>query len=105
MGVGVDVSIEDMAQSSVLINFTFEPKGTKRSISDIIKNRNITDNSFKELCGQEADSMVERKFLSIEKTGTYVFSKDKQGNYFWKEATFGDKIANYFINLRSRYLS
>ncbi len=102
MGIMEGGTIKDLARQEVLINFEFEPRGAKKNIEEIFKNRHITDKAFKELCEQEADLMVKKKYLYINKKDTYTFSKDNQGNYFWKEATFLDKIENYVLNRRSK---
>ena len=42
MGI-VHGTIEDFARSEVTINFTFEPKGTKKNLDEIFKARRIID--------------------------------------------------------------
>ncbi len=103
MGMMIGGTMKDFAQQEVLVNFAFETKEVKKNIEEIFKERRITDKKLKTLCEQEADSMVKRRFLQIDEKGTCVFSKDNQGNYFWKEATFLDKITNYVLNRGKKY--
>ena len=99
MGIMVGGTIEDLARSEVTINFTFEPKGTKKSLDEIFKARRITNEEMRRLCQQEADLMVERRFMLYDGDGVHTFSKDDQGNYFWREATKAEKIMGYLGRL------
>ena len=100
MGIidGGEGSIEGIGRfytrEKVLINFTFEPKGVKKSLDDICKARRISDKAEVELCRQEADSMVRDKFMCIERNGQWIFSRDNEG-YYWKKASFVDKCIHY----------
>ena len=83
----------DMAQASVAICFNFEPRGTKKTIEQILSERKIQDESLRTLCQEEADRMVQVKSLHTDRDGkTYVFSKDQQGEYSWQPATRMDVL-------------
>lgn len=90
-----------LAQSGVLsdivLSFTFEPKGTKKTLKEIFRDRDITDQYMKSLYQQEADRMVAQRYLLHEKDGVWVFSKDEQGRYSWEHARYKDRVMN-FIN-------
>ena len=93
MGIVEGGTIRDLARESVLITLEFKPRGTKRTIEQILTERNIQEESLRTLCQEEADRMVQVRFLHIEGDGEeYVFSKDSQGNYSWKRATRRDVL-------------
>lgn len=83
----------DMAKAQVSICFSFEPRGTKKTIEQILSERNIQEESLRTLCQEEADSMVKNRLLHTDRDGeTYIFSKDPQGNYSWQLATRADVL-------------
>ena len=85
-------TVRDLAQAEVLITFEFKPRGTGKTIEQILSERDIKDELLRTLCQEEADRMVQVRFLHVEKSGKYVFSKDLQGNYSWQPATRMDII-------------
>ena len=103
MGVCVGGTERDMANAEVSICFTFEPRGTKKSLEDIYKQRNTPDN-FKPRIKAEAEDMVAKKFMLVEGRNLYVFSKDKQEKYFWKPATLADR-GRYYLRSIDYFLS
>ena len=84
MGIIDGGTTRDLAQQEVLINFAFEPKGTKKNLDTICKARSINNAEMRKLCEQEADTMVRKRYKLVDKDGQYIFSKDSQGNYFWR---------------------
>lgn len=79
-------STKDVAETYVLLGIDSVPKGTKLSIDEIFESRNMTDGSLKPFCKLTAESMVHQGFTYQEANGTtYVFSRDTEGKYFWKE--------------------
>ena len=77
----------DLAQALVSICFSFEPKGTQKTIEQILSERNIQDKLLRTLCQEETERMVENRFLHLSNDGNYAFSKDSQGRYSWQPAT------------------
>lgn len=92
MGIVEGGTIRDLAQANVLICFEFKPRGTKKTIEQILSQRKIQDELLKRLCQEEAESMIQRRFLHIDNDGKYVFSRDSQGNYSWQPATRMDVL-------------
>ena len=99
--VGVEGgTARDIAQAMVSICFNFEPRGTGKTIEQILRERNIKDKLLKTLCQEEADRMVQVRFLHIDGDGEkYVFSKDPQGNYSWQPATRSDVLKYHLRRL------
>lgn len=95
MGICEGGTIEDLALCGIFINFTFEPRGTKKNIDAICESRGVSNPLMRGLYLAKAEEMVARKSLLKEGKDTYVFSKDEQGNYFWKKANIIDKCLNY----------
>jgi len=75
----------NLAQTAILETFRTIPVGTKKTIEQISEEKSIP--SLREWCREEADKMVEERFLSVSHDGKYIFSRDSQGNYFWQSAT------------------
>ena len=98
--VGVEGgTARDIAQAMVSICFNFEPRGTGKTIEQILSERNIQDESLRTLCQEEADRMVQGKFLHTDRDGEeYVFSKDSKGNYSWQSATRADILKYHLRN-------
>lgn len=103
MGIGIGGTEKDLALANILIEFEFEPKGTKKSLDEICKARGITGDLMKNLCGSQADLMAVKRFMKYDKEGKWVFSKTDKGEYFWKEATFRDKCMHYLMNIIDKY--
>lgn len=82
------------AQMCILSAFDFSPHRAKLKLEDIFSERKIVRDDLKELVQREADRMVERRYTFHERYGTYVFSKDNEGNYFWMGETIRDRIMN-----------
>jgi len=51
--------------------------------------------------------MVKNKVSLVEGDFRWIFSKDNQNNYFWKEVPIANKLTNYLrkIPLIRRYLN
>ena len=58
---------------------------------------------MKKLCEQEADKMASYKFLYYAKNGTFVFSKDENGNYSWEKANLKDKFINFYNTIKGAF--
>lgn len=94
-------TIEDWARMHVFIGFDFESIGTKRTIEQIFEERNVQDVVLLNLAKKEADKMVTQRFLHYDEgKKVYVFSKNKEGEYYWQSATSRDR----FMNRIRRYL-
>jgi len=65
----------------------------KLKMEDILEVQGIPS-SFEKRIKQRADRMVRKKFLNYSRDGTYVFSRDSDGKYGWREATVGDRVMN-----------
>ena len=99
MGGGAEGTIRDLARESVLINLEFKPRGTKRTIEQILTERNIQEESLRTLCQEEADRMVKKRFLYIKNRETYIFSRDSRGRYSWQPAPIKDVIKYHLRRL------
>ena len=99
MVCGEGGTIESLAQTHVDLCFSFEPKGTKKSIEDILRERSISNPNVRSLCKQEAEKMVDQRCLLYDNEGKWVFSKDEQKNYSWEPARIKDRV----VNLWKRY--
>ncbi len=97
MGLVGGGTVADLVQGHILISFTFEPSGTKKTLDEIFRTRNITNPYMRSLCKQEADRMVAQRLLFYNKGDSLVFSKDKQERYSWERAGYKDRVMN-FIN-------
>lgn len=77
----------------------YDPK-RRKSIEQILEERGEITDEKKKTYQLEADRMIAQKFLyrDLDKKD-YVFSKDKEGKYFFQPATRIDKIINYVFNL------
>jgi len=90
-----DKTIEDLVQSNILINFAFEPKGTKKTIGDIAKARDINDSNMLRLVQIEVDRMVADKFVFRDEDGIYIFAKDNKRQYYLEKAGILDILKTY----------
>jgi len=94
MGVSGGCTDREFAQIEASIALEFGPKGTKKTIDEMLdRNLFVNDPNFRGLGEGELDRMVERRFMRIELDGSkYVFSKDQEGRYSWQPATRLDVI-------------
>ena len=93
----------NLAQTAILETFRAIPAGTKKTIEQISEEKSIP--SLRKWCQEEADKMVEERFLRVDHDGKYVFSRDSQARYSWQPATRRDVIGYYFekiLKLRNR---
>lgn len=93
-------NVETRARMEVLTEFILEPKGARKSMDDIYAARGITDSYMKSLCSREAETMAQERFMHCGEDGSYVFSRDENGSYFWKKATIKDWFAHYIAALK-----
>lgn len=91
MGAVTGGTIRDLAQAEVLITFEFKPRETGKTIEQILSERNIKDEPLRTLCQKEADRMAKGSTL-FEQGKLYIFYKDEQGNYFWRNVTGMDVL-------------
>ena len=97
MGIIDGGTERDLARAEVDICFTFEPRGTERTIEQIFEKRHTTNPNLRILMQEEADDMVKRRHLLVEGRKVYVFSKDSQGKYSWQSASrIRDYLRGYF---------
>lgn len=95
MGVCEGCTQREFVQIEASMALEFEPKGTKKTIDQILDERTIFRNNpqLRTIGQEELDMMVERRFMSIELDGSkYTFSKDQEGRYSWQPATRLDII-------------
>jgi hypothetical protein len=85
MSLCVGGTIEDFVQGEILINFSFEPKGIKKSMDEIYEARHVIEPSLRALYQKQADYMIKKKVSLLEDKKRYIFSKDDSGRYFWQE--------------------
>lgn len=88
----------DIVRYNILSAVKYEPKETRKSIDEIIREMSVSGNE-KKFYQLNADKLVIQRFLyqDLDKK-VYVFSKDKDGKYFFKPATRFDRIINYILN-------
>ena len=99
MGIG---TIKDFVRNEIFLSLDFEPRGTKKTIDEMIKNGDITPKKMRRIYRLEADKMVSRRFLKYDlDKKIYVFSKDNGDKYFWQLATLRDRAMNCILNLAS----
>lgn len=94
---------QDYARIEILSEFASEPKGTQKSLSEIFSQRHITDPTLRELCLQEAEGMVARRYLRFDEEGVWVFAEKSPGQYSWERAGLTDRVINYAHKLNSQY--
>jgi len=99
-----DKTNPDTLQSQVLSGLALERRGTRMSLEEIAQKRKISD-SLKTEAAAEADKLVRRRHIFSDpgERSSYVFSKDENGNYYWREATRLDKFLNGFYSLIGLY--
>ena len=99
MGVCSGGTMRDLAQTEVDICFSFEPKGTKKTIEQILNQRSPKNPILRKIMGEEADKMVAQKFLSYDENGqVHIFSKDSQGAYSYQPANIINRVMNRLLN-------
>ena len=93
MGFCDGCTAREFAQIEAGMALEFEPKGTKKTIDEMLDRNLFADPHFRILGQEELDEMVARRSMRIELDGSkYVFSKDLQGAYSWQPATRLDII-------------
>ena len=102
MGIVNGGTIEDLANAEISVCFSFEPRGTRKSLEDIYSQRS-TSKELKPLIKKEVERMVKKKYMLIEGKETYVFSRDTENKYYWKKAAAADQYLNYFLNVEERF--
>jgi hypothetical protein len=92
-------TMADFVNQNIISALEFVPKGTKKSIDQILAEMEKITDGKKKFYQLEAERMVIQRFLyhDLDKQ-TYVFSKDNQGKYFFKPATRFDRIMNCVLN-------
>ena len=96
MGVMFDCTEQDRACVNVEICFTFERRGTRKTIDTIAEQRHVTDEEFKALMRSEADRMAQQGTLLKDEKGVYRFTKHGDGSYSWEPAGMKGR-AEYLI--------
>ena len=98
MGICDGCTDRQFAQIEASMALEFEPKGTKKTIDQMLdRNLFVNNPHFKGLGEEELDEMVKRRYMRIELDGSkYVFSKDQEGRYSWQPATRLD-ITKYHL--------
>lgn len=93
MGACDGCTSEEFAQIEASIGLDFEPRGTKKTLGELLNRRVFNDPHYRELGEQQLNKMAEQRQMLIEMDGgKYVFSKDSEGNYSWQPATRKDII-------------
>ncbi len=93
MGVCDGCTSEEFAQIEASFGLDFEPRGTKKTLSELLNRQIFNDTHYRKLGEQQLNKMAEQRFMLIERDKSkYIFSKDSEGNYSWQPATRFDVL-------------
>jgi len=65
------------------------------SVEEILEKRSVTESQLADVCRDEADKLVAKSHLHFEYNTMWVFDRDNQQRYYWRKATFEDKVNFY----------
>ena len=99
MGIIPGETTIDFLKMTALVGHEFKDEKAKKTLGKICESRGITDSKMRRLIELNMDLMVVGGYMRSTKEGDRLtFSGDSEGRYFWRKATFGDRIIDYLFN-------